>query len=79
MRIHYGCFIPAERDQYQLGSLSHTINNRAIGYYELPAWPDVPPPSDVRNVEMPKPAATVSMKGKKVSFASSFGDIKLTV
>ncbi|XP_067931341.1 AP-3 complex subunit beta-2-like [Watersipora subatra] len=49
-----------ERDQYQLSSLSHTINNKAIGYNELPTWPTDPPPSDVRNVEVAKPSTSIS-------------------
>lgn len=34
-----------------MGSLSHYINTRATGYEALPDFPEVPPPSEVRNVE----------------------------
>ena len=54
----------AERDQYQLASLSHTINNKAHGYYELPDWPEEAPPSSVRNVEPPPTKSSVATKSK---------------
>jgi len=41
-----------DRGQYQLGSLSHMIDNKAAGYQELPEFPDEKPDSSVRNVEM---------------------------
>lgn len=40
-----------DREDLQLGSLSHFINMRAIGYEPLPPFPDIPPPGDVRDVE----------------------------
>lgn len=61
----------ANREDFQLGSLSHTINCRAVGYqvgpsenwkYEmvdpqdLPVFPATPPDPSVRTVEVPKPA-----------------------
>ncbi|XP_065165526.1 AP-3 complex subunit beta-1-like [Atheta coriaria] len=39
-----------DTEQYQLGSLSHSINQKAAGYEPLPDWPEVAPPGDVRNV-----------------------------
>ncbi|XP_046400487.1 AP-3 complex subunit beta-1 [Ischnura elegans] len=42
-----------DRDHFQLGSLSHYINSRAVGYHDLPPFPEVPPPSSVREVEPP--------------------------
>eukprot|EP00092_Neocalanus_flemingeri_P004082 GFUD01004394.1.p1 GENE.GFUD01004394.1~~GFUD01004394.1.p1 ORF type:complete len:1115 (+),score=399.94 GFUD01004394.1:146-3346(+) len=46
----------ANRDEYQLGSLSHFINSRAAEYQDLPSFPAVPPDPSVRTVEVPKPA-----------------------
>lgn len=42
-----------DREQFQLGTLSHILNTRATGYQELPDWPDVAPDSSVRNIELP--------------------------
>jgi len=44
------------RHEYQLGSLSHYINARAMGYQDLPEYPEEAPDPSVRNVEPPKPA-----------------------
>ncbi|XP_006812091.1 AP-3 complex subunit beta-2-like [Saccoglossus kowalevskii] len=44
-----------DRDQFQLGSLSHIINSKTIGYHELPEFPEEAPDPTVRNVEMPAP------------------------
>ncbi|XP_048583521.1 AP-3 complex subunit beta-2 isoform X2 [Nematostella vectensis] len=41
-----------DRQGYQLGSLSHMINARAIDYQELPDFPPVAPDPSVRNVEV---------------------------
>ncbi|XP_072554582.1 AP-3 complex subunit beta-2-like isoform X1 [Paramormyrops kingsleyae] len=41
-----------DRDQYQLGSLSHLLNTKAFGYQELPDWPEEAPDPTVRNVEL---------------------------
>jgi len=46
----------ANRDEYQLGSLSHFINARANDYQDLPGFPEVAPDPSVRTVEVPKPA-----------------------
>jgi len=45
----------ANRDEYQLGSLSHFINARAAEYQDLPGFPEVAPDPSVRTVEVPKP------------------------
>jgi len=45
----------ANRDEYQLGSLSHFINARAADYQDLPGFPEVAPDPSVRTVEVPKP------------------------
>ncbi|CAC5376615.1 AP3B [Mytilus coruscus] len=42
-----------DREQFQLGTLSHILNTRATGYQELPDWPEVAPDSSVRNMELP--------------------------
>lgn len=44
-----------DRDHYQLGSLSHSLNIKAIGYQELSDWPAVAPDQSVRNVEVIEP------------------------
>uniref|UniRef100_A0A8C0LS01 AP-3 complex subunit beta n=1 Tax=Canis lupus dingo TaxID=286419 RepID=A0A8C0LS01_CANLU len=41
-----------DRDHFQLGTLSHTLNTKAIGYLELSNWPEVAPDPSVRNVEV---------------------------
>lgn len=70
-------FIPCiDREQFQLGSLSHYIDSRAIGYHELSAFPEVAPDPTVRNVEVPVEWATAvktktkSKPVKKKSFYS---------
>ena len=45
------CFC-LDRSQYQLGSLSHMINSKAVGYQDLPPHPEVQPDPKVRNVEV---------------------------
>lgn len=42
----------ADRDHFQLGSLSHLLNAKAGGYQELPNWPESAPDPSVRNVEV---------------------------
>ncbi|XP_075935891.1 AP-3 complex subunit beta-1 isoform X4 [Anarhichas minor] len=44
-----------DRDRFQLGSLSHSINSKAAGYQELSDWPAVAPDQSVRNVEVIEP------------------------
>ncbi|KAK3555908.1 hypothetical protein QTP86_029779 [Hemibagrus guttatus] len=41
-----------DRDRFQLGTLSHTLNSKATGYLELSDWPAVAPDQSVRNVEV---------------------------
>uniref|UniRef100_A0A452GEQ8 AP-3 complex subunit beta n=1 Tax=Gopherus agassizii TaxID=38772 RepID=A0A452GEQ8_9SAUR len=41
-----------DRDRFQLGTLSHTLNTKATGYLELSNWPEVAPDPSVRNVEV---------------------------
>ncbi|XP_060746354.1 AP-3 complex subunit beta-1 isoform X2 [Tachysurus vachellii] len=41
-----------DRDRFQLGTLSHTLNSKATGYLELSDWPPVAPDQSVRNVEV---------------------------
>lgn len=53
---HIVCFIFSsiliDRDHFQLGTLSHTLNAKAAGYLELSNWPEVAPDPSVRNVEV---------------------------
>ena len=42
----------ANREDFQLGSLSHFINCRAVDYQDLPAFPAQPPDPTVRTVEV---------------------------
>uniref|UniRef100_A0A8C9U1J3 AP-3 complex subunit beta n=1 Tax=Scleropages formosus TaxID=113540 RepID=A0A8C9U1J3_SCLFO len=44
-----------DRDRFQLGTLSHTLNAKASGYLELSDWPTVAPDQSVRNVEVMEP------------------------
>ncbi|KAM6289530.1 AP-3 complex subunit beta-1 [Aegotheles albertisi] len=41
-----------DRDHFQLGTLTHTLNSRATGYLELSDWPEVAPDPSVRNVDV---------------------------
>lgn len=70
-----------DREEYQMGSLSHYINCRAIGYQDLPQFPDFPTDSSVRCVAVPeeeqeKPAKpnkaerTAAANSKKKTFYS---------
>uniref|UniRef100_A0A8C6V006 AP-3 complex subunit beta n=1 Tax=Neogobius melanostomus TaxID=47308 RepID=A0A8C6V006_9GOBI len=45
-----------DRDRYQLGTLSHSLNIKATGYQELCDWPTIAPDASVRNVEIIEPA-----------------------
>ncbi|XP_075703641.1 AP-3 complex subunit beta-1 [Rhinoderma darwinii] len=47
-----------DRDRFQLGTLSHTLNAKASGYLELSDWPEVAPDPSVRNVDVIEPAKT---------------------
>uniref|UniRef100_UPI003AAFEEB1 AP-3 complex subunit beta-1 isoform X1 n=1 Tax=Centroberyx gerrardi TaxID=166262 RepID=UPI003AAFEEB1 len=44
-----------DRDRFQLGTLSHSLNIKATGYLELSDWPAVAPDQTVRNVEVIEP------------------------
>uniref|UniRef100_A0A8C6V534 Adaptor related protein complex 3 subunit beta 1a n=1 Tax=Neogobius melanostomus TaxID=47308 RepID=A0A8C6V534_9GOBI len=44
-----------DRDRYQLGTLSHSLNIKATGYQELCDWPTIAPDASVRNVEIIEP------------------------
>ncbi|OWF47522.1 AP-3 complex subunit beta-2-like isoform X3 [Mizuhopecten yessoensis] len=54
-----------DRDQFQLGTLSHILNTRATGYQELPEWPEDAPDPSVRNIEVPTPWETKFPSKKK--------------
>ncbi|KAM9307033.1 AP-3 complex subunit beta-1 [Pholidichthys leucotaenia] len=57
-----------DRDRFQLGTLSHSLNIKAAGYQELSDWPAVAPDQSVRNVEVAEPMkewAQVVGKAKK--------------
>lgn len=44
-----------DRDRFQLGTLSHSLNVKTTGYQELSDWPAVAPDPSVRNVEVIEP------------------------
>lgn len=48
------------RDNYQLSSMSHYLNQRVAGYQPLPNFPTVAPDNTVRNVETPNSGGEVS-------------------
>uniref|UniRef100_A0A452QQ84 AP complex subunit beta n=1 Tax=Ursus americanus TaxID=9643 RepID=A0A452QQ84_URSAM len=58
-----------DRDHFQLGTLSHTLNTKATGYLELSNWPEVAPDPSVRNVEV---IELVTGKAKKENPAKKF-------
>uniref|UniRef100_A0A674D2B9 AP-3 complex subunit beta n=1 Tax=Salmo trutta TaxID=8032 RepID=A0A674D2B9_SALTR len=64
-----------DRDRYQLGTLSHTINTKASGYLELSDWPTVAPDLSVRDVEVIEPlkewAPSLGKTGKSKPAKSS--------
>uniref|UniRef100_A0A673H390 AP-3 complex subunit beta n=1 Tax=Sinocyclocheilus rhinocerous TaxID=307959 RepID=A0A673H390_9TELE len=62
-----------DRDRFQLGTLSHTLNSQANGYLELSDWPAVAPDQSVRIVEVVEPAgAPVLGKSKPGKSAEKF-------
>nr|CAH0100612.1 unnamed protein product [Daphnia galeata] len=67
-----------DRDEFQLGSLSHYLNSRVVGYMDLPGFPAVAPDSNVRNVESPRPAIPVTSVRGNSAVASSKGKKKET-
>lgn len=50
----FSLYLP-DRDRFQLGTLSHSLNTKATGYQELSDWPAVAPDQSVRNVEVIEP------------------------
>ncbi|CAN9504350.1 unnamed protein product [Ophioblennius macclurei] len=64
-----------DRDRFQLGTLSHSLNIKASGYQELSDWPDVAPDQSVRNVEVIEPVqewAPTATKAKKLKSDEKF-------
>ncbi|NXD83264.1 AP3B1 protein, partial [Halcyon senegalensis] len=64
-----------DRDHFQLGTLSHTLNSRATGYLELSEWPEVAPDPSVRNVDVTESAKEwtgILSKTKKEKPAEKF-------
>ncbi|KAK7601336.1 hypothetical protein V9T40_008777 [Parthenolecanium corni] len=62
-----------DREEFQMGSLSHYINARANGYHDLPAFPETAPDPSVRNVPtvtVTKPVKKQVSMSKKTSFYS---------
>ncbi|XP_065225046.1 AP-3 complex subunit beta-1 [Planococcus citri] len=62
-----------DREEFQMGSLSHYINARANGYHDLPSFPEVQPDTSARNVpteNTPKVAKKQISINKKKSFYS---------
>ncbi|XP_040435427.1 AP-3 complex subunit beta-1 isoform X2 [Falco naumanni] len=53
-----------DRDHFQLGTLSHTLNSRATGYLELSDWPGVAPDPSVRNVDIAEAKEWTGIRGK---------------
>ncbi|XP_077479623.1 AP-3 complex subunit beta-1 [Stigmatopora argus] len=57
-----------DRDRFQLGTLSHSLNSKAAGYQELSDWPAEAPDQSVRNVEVIEPVNEwASLVGKAKS------------
>lgn len=67
-----------DRDRFQLGTLSHSLNSKATGYQELSDWPAVAPDQSVRNVEVIEPvqewAPTVGKAKKPKSDDKFYSD-----
>ena len=62
-----------DRDQFQLATLSHLIDNKATGYQEIPEWPEEAPDPSVRNVEVTMPwLESKSKERKKAEKKKSF-------
>ncbi|XP_028967971.1 AP-3 complex subunit beta-1 [Galendromus occidentalis] len=55
------------REQYQMGSLSHLINQPAAGYQELPDFPDEAPDPSVRDVTPPPTPVLTRHENRKSS------------
>ncbi|XP_040915184.1 AP-3 complex subunit beta-1 isoform X2 [Toxotes jaculatrix] len=54
-----------DRDRFQLGTLSHSLNIKASGYQELSDWPAVAPDQSVRNVEVIEPVKSWELSAGK--------------
>lgn len=65
-----------DRDRFQLGTLSHTLNTKATAYLELSNWPELAPDPSVRNVEVIEPVnewtAVLGKTKKKGKSADKF-------
>ncbi|KAJ7311318.1 hypothetical protein JRQ81_006934 [Phrynocephalus forsythii] len=61
-----------DRDHFQLGSLSHLLNAKAVGYQELPDWPAEAPDPSVRNVEVPEWTKCTSREKRKEKVEKPF-------
>ncbi|XP_058012335.1 AP-3 complex subunit beta-2 isoform X5 [Ahaetulla prasina] len=61
-----------DRDHFQLGSLSHLLNAKAVGYQELPEWPSEAPDPSVRNVEVPEWTKCTSREKRKEKVEKPF-------
>ncbi|XP_069480806.1 AP-3 complex subunit beta-2 isoform X2 [Ambystoma mexicanum] len=61
-----------DRDHFQLGSLSHLLNSKAVGYQELPDWPEAAPDPSVRNVEVPEWTKCTSREKRKEKVEKPF-------
>ncbi|XP_029140420.1 AP-3 complex subunit beta-2 isoform X2 [Protobothrops mucrosquamatus] len=61
-----------DRDHFQLGSLSHLLNAKAVGYQELPDWPNEAPDPSVRNVEVPEWTKCSSREKRKEKVEKPF-------
>eukprot|EP00079_Xenopus_tropicalis_P028114 XP_012822822.2 PREDICTED: AP-3 complex subunit beta-1 isoform X2 [Xenopus tropicalis] len=57
-----------DREHFQLGTLSHSLNTKASGYLELSDWPEIAPDPSVRNVE---PSEPVKNKATKQEMANT--------
>uniref|UniRef100_A0A3Q3WFT5 Clathrin/coatomer adaptor adaptin-like N-terminal domain-containing protein n=1 Tax=Mola mola TaxID=94237 RepID=A0A3Q3WFT5_MOLML len=63
-----------DRDRFQLGTLSHSLNTKATGYQELSDWPTVAPDQSVRNVEVKEWAPLVGKAKKSKSDEKFYSD-----
>uniref|UniRef100_A0A224X613 AP-3 complex subunit beta n=1 Tax=Panstrongylus lignarius TaxID=156445 RepID=A0A224X613_9HEMI len=61
-----------DRENYQMGSLTHYINMRAAGYHDIPDFPELAPDPVARNVSEPLPPSPVNIAPKKQPKNKSF-------
>jgi len=80
MGFRFGCsflWFLSDREQFQLGSLSHYINARAVGYHDLAPFPAVAPDSSVRDVSppvsIPEEDANkkITLKKRKITYSNT--------